>query len=129
MRETNFHEFNGLLSLHHSGDAQYVLFLSSCLNPLADELQQKIARKIVSIRYWITDKQVSKEAAQEQFIQTLCGRADSRFKSQYSEITGYLWTDEFCKVGGHDLIQILKTHVGNWLHMEIDLHKKKTIKK
>jgi hypothetical protein len=123
------YKFNGLLSLHHYGDAQNTLFLSSLLNPLALELENIIFRRIVSIRYWITDKQVSKETAQEQFLKTLYGEADPEFSSKYSEITGYLWTDEFCKIGGHDLIEILKSHVGSWLYMEIDLHKNKFFSK
>src|SRR5437868_3327415 len=39
--------------------------------------------------------------------------------SHYSEITGYLWTDENLMVGGHDLLDELRSHKGSFVHLEI----------
>ena len=48
------------------------------------------------------------------------GDANVDLQSRYSEITGYLWTDEDLNVGGHDLLAELKGHVGKWLIMEVE---------
>lgn len=118
--------YSGLLSLHTSARGEdAVLYLSSVENPLADELLDKIQGKQVTVRYWITDKQVTKEEAQEDFAKQILGKANGQFGARYSEITGYLWTDEFLKIGGHDLIYELRNAVGKWLILEIEIHKKR----
>lgn len=114
--------YRGLLSKHSWGEADDILFLSSMSDPLAEQLQSDIVRKQVTARYWITDKEATKEQAQEHFVRQLVGAADCDFGSCYSEITGYLWTDEECKIGGHDVIAELRSHVGKWLILEIDVH-------
>ena len=47
------------------------------------------------------------------------GGIEADFNPRYSEITGYLWTDEELNVGGHDLMAELKSNVGKWLILEI----------
>lgn len=111
--------YAGLLSLHSYGEADDVLFLSTVTDPLAEELEW-MEGKNVTVRYWITDKPATKEEAQEDFIRQLFGKADVLFGSRYSEMTGYLWTDEELKVGGHDLIEELKSYIGQWLILEIE---------
>ena len=111
--------YTGLLSLHSWGEAYDMLFLSSLSDPLAEELEW-MGRKTVTVRYWITDKPATKEEAQEDFIGKIVGRAESKFGSHYSELTGYLWTDEDLKVGGHDLIAELRSNVGKWLILEVE---------
>lgn len=37
------------------------------------------------------------------------GRIDADIHHRYSDVTGYLWTDEHAKVGGHDFLEILKS--------------------
>lgn len=110
--------YMGLLSLHSDGEADDVLFLSSLRDPLAEELGW-MARKRVSVRYWITDHQCTQEDAQKLATLQIMGIAHTDYVARYSEITGYLWTDEEIKVGGHDLLNELKSHVGKWLILEI----------
>lgn len=112
----------GFLSKRSWGKTDNILFLSSLSNPLAEQLQSDIARKRVTARYWITDKQATKEQAQEDFVRQLVGIAECDFGSYYSEYTGYLWTDEECRIGGHDLIRELRSHVGKWLILEVDVY-------
>lgn len=114
--------YQGLLSLHSWGEADDILFVSTLRDPLGEHLQTDIRRKQVTARYWITDREVTKEQAQEGFIREVIGVVQCDFGSHYSEYTGYLWTDEECKVGGHDLMQELRSHVGKWLILEIDVH-------
>lgn len=114
--------FQGLLANHSYGEADDILFLSGLRDPLAEELRNAIERKQVTARYWITDRQVSKDEADEAWVGELMGLADCEFYSHYSETTGYLWTDENARIGGHDLIGELKSYAGRWLILEIDVH-------
>lgn len=117
-QESKTVSYNGLLSLHQSGDASDVLYLSSVSEPLAYKLSW-ISNKNITVRYWITDIQVTQEQAETAFLQTCMGMAEVKFKSHYSEMTGYLFTDEDLIVGGHDLMAELKSYVGKWLILEI----------
>jgi hypothetical protein len=114
--------YTGKLELKDWGETYDILFVSSLEDPIAEVLQEDIAGKQVTARYWITDKEATKEEAQEDFVKKLMGIADCDFGSHYSEITGYLWTDEEIKIGGHDLIEELKSYVGQWLILEVDVH-------
>ena len=118
-------EFAGLLSIHSHGESDEILFLSSLREPLAQELNF-MQSKNCTVRYWITDKKATKDEAQDAFIGNLFGVADIDFGANYSEYTGYLWTDEEIKVGGHDLLDELKTNVGKWLILEIECEGKDT---
>lgn len=112
--------YSGWLALHGYGEADDILFLSTLREPLAEELEW-IAYKEVSVRYWITDKEATKDEAQESFVRKLFGEAEVKFGARYSEITGYLWTDEDLNVGGHDLLAELRGHVGKWLILEVEV--------
>jgi hypothetical protein len=114
-------EFTGLLSTHSYGEADDILFLSSLGDPFAEELEDKIHGKKVSVRYWIADCECTKEEAQKAAFKHLFGVVSADFCARYSEITGYLWTDEGCVIGGHDLIDELKSHIGKWLFLEVDI--------
>ncbi|MBU0564921.1 MAG: hypothetical protein KJ890_15635 [Gammaproteobacteria bacterium] len=59
----------------------------------------------VTVRYYISDVPVTLEQADLQLIEVLHGAADGSLCPRYSEMTGYLWTDEKGMVGGHDLIE------------------------
>lgn len=112
--------YQGLLSLHGWGDASNVLFLSSLHDPLAEELSW-MQCSTVSVRYWITDQSCTKDEAIEANVMTLLGFTDVKLHSRYSDLTGYLWTDEDLMVGGHDLLAELKSNVGKWLILEIEV--------
>ena len=111
--------YQGLLSLHNSGDSHNVLYLSSLAEPLIEELYW-ISQKIITVRYWITDIKVTKGQAVEGFVAELVGCGKAGFCARYSEMTGYLWTDQDLKVGGHDLLAELESYVGKWLILEIE---------
>lgn len=113
--------YEGLISLHSWGEADDILFLSDLDDPLAEELES-IHNKQVTVRYWVTDQKATKEEAQKAFIGTLVGVVDARLSSRYSEITGYLWTDEDLNIGGHDLRAELQSYVGKWLILEVEIH-------
>ena len=114
--------YAGQLCYHTCGEEGQVLFLSTIEEPLAERLEEDISGKIVTVRYWLSDVQVSKEEAMLEFMKRISGSADAKFRQHYSEYTGYLWTDEECMIGGHDLIKELKGSIGKWLILEIDIH-------
>lgn len=121
MIRTTLNTVQGQLSIRDDGDSMDVLFVSTLERPLSEELDW-MERKKVTVRYWVTDQQVSREQAQEEFMKKVMGVADVRYNPRYSEITGYLWTDEDLNVGGHDLIKELKSHAGKWLILEVEVH-------
>lgn len=93
------YSYEGLLSLHCHGEASNVLFLSSLVEPLAEELSF-MKQKTVTVRFWTSSRQPeSAEAMKEGFIKHLCGLGKTDFGHAYSECTGYLWTDEEINVG------------------------------
>ena len=112
--------YEGLLCLHNYGEACDVLFLSSLSDPLAGELGW-IHNKKVTVRYWVSDKPCTRDEVIEATILTVMGIGDVQFCSHYSEYTGYLWTDEELKIGGHDLLCELNNNVGKWLILEIEV--------
>lgn len=89
--------------------------------PIAKELDWLCGKK-VSIRYWITNERITKPAAQEIFLKKLFGEADICYESHYSEYTGYLWTDEDLNIGGHDLLNELRSSDGKYLILEVEAH-------
>lgn len=110
--------YQGLLSLHSYGESDDILFLSSLSEPLVVELEWMEDRN-VTVRYWVTEKKISKEEAQLDFMKQVAGCVNTEFTVRYSELTGYLWTDEELQVGGHDLLEELRSSVGKWLIIEI----------
>lgn len=115
--------YTGLITEHSCGDPEDILFLSSVKRPLADELSWRMLRKIVTVRYWVSDQEITKEAAQDTVARELMGMASGKgFQVHYSELSGYLWTDENIVVGGHSLIDQLRSFVGKWLILEIETH-------
>ncbi len=113
--------YQGFLSLRSWGEADDILYLSSLHDPLAEELGW-MRCKNVSVRYWITDKQCTRDEAVEAAVLIAMGAADVKLQSWYSDTTGYLWTDEDLNVGGHNLLAELKSNVGKWLILEVEEH-------
>lgn len=114
--------YSGVLEKREYGEAYSILFLSGDDRPLAEILDESIRGKQVTARYWITEKPCTKEEASEDHLNQVIGLAETDFGARYSEITGYLWTDEECKIGGHDLIDELKYEMGKHLILEIEIH-------
>ena len=115
----NTKTYQGLLSTHSWGEATDILYLSSLADPFAQELEW-MHRKNVTVRYWITDAPCTKDEAIVAAVLSLLGFAQIELYSRYSEMTGYLWTDEKLNVGGHDLLAELKSNAGKWLTLEIE---------
>lgn len=108
---------NGFLKIDSNGEEDDILYLNS--EPLAEELEY-LHCKIATIKYYISDKEITLEQAEELFIKSLFGQIEADYCMRYSDITGYLWTDEELMVGGHDLLNELKTYNGKYLILIAD---------
>lgn len=78
--------------------------------------------KFISVRYWTADQPASDDAIKQRAIEMLYGAAKIDWGARYSEITGYLWTDEDFHIGGHDMIGRLSSEVGKYLLLEVIIH-------
>lgn len=112
--------YNGILALHRRIE-DTVLYLSSIKYPLADEFCV-FNQSQVTVRYWITDRQITLEEAESITAKMAAGVFRSRLFCRYSEITGYLWTEESMKIGGHNLLNELYNYVGKWALIEVKMH-------
>ncbi len=122
MSEAKTKTYQGFLRLDYYKEDDEILHLSGFDEPLAEVLSAEIKNKFVTARYWITDKKCSKEEAVESYIRELYGKTYCKVGACYSEYTGYLWTDEECEIGGHDIIQELHSFVGKYLILEVEIH-------
>jgi hypothetical protein len=89
-------------------------------DPLA-ELTEDFTGQLLSIRYWITDEPIELNKAIETTIEQCMGFGDCKFRIHHSDQTGYLWTDEDFKVGGHDMIAEMESFIGKHVLMEIEV--------
>jgi hypothetical protein len=122
--------YNGLLVATNNGEEDDLLGLMIKdgsdwhTEILADMIKDDIYNgNYLSVLYFISDKKLSKDELIEQHLKILYGIGDIEYRVRYSETTGYLWTDEEINVGGHDLLEELKSYFGEWLYMEIEYSK------
>lgn len=122
--------YRGVIALHDHGDAMDILFLDDPANPgYADPLAEIVTDDIdshghyLSVRYWTAEATRSDEDMIEGAIREILGAGEAEFKHAYSDITGYLWTDEDIKVGGHDLLAELTDQEGRYCLLEIGYSK------
>lgn len=106
---------SGQLLIMNNAEDDEVLFLNG--EPLA-QLLEYLHGKEASISYYIiSGKNLDFLDTQEKFISSLFGSINADYHIAYSEITGYLWTTEELTIGGHDLIEELKSYDGEYIHL------------
>jgi hypothetical protein len=121
---TNPMIYEGLISEAHHYENWEALFLGDGDDddePLAETLMHDRDRRgpYASVRYFISDTPKTIDELEEGLVRRLAGQLDADYDDHYSEITGYLWTDEEIRVGGHDLMAELRSHVGRYAYIEI----------
>jgi hypothetical protein len=121
--------YKGWLTLGSNGEEDDILFLCDKPisdtwddEPLAELLKDVLEERIVSVNYYISNEEVTIEQAQERFLGKLYGISYADYYMHYSEVTGYLWTDEELQIGGHDLLEELKSHKGEYLILQATVH-------
>ncbi len=123
-------EYRGWIALKYHGEAYDILFVDS-REPLAEQIKNDMHQNgnFLSVRYWISDKEQPIEEVKEEFIKNLLGFGMADYQHRYSDMTGYLWTDEELMVGGHDLLSEIKSYKGKFLHLEIEYNRNNPDKK
>lgn len=99
-----------------------LLRLDTSNHALSEEITDDIEEygNFLSVRYFVTDQPVDIESAVVNWQHELLGTGEAEYDVFYSDITGYLWTDEKICVGGHDLLAELYSFCGKYLIMEIE---------
>jgi hypothetical protein len=123
--------YNGLLVATSNGEEDDLLGLMDedsehhwSTDILAELIEQDMYDgEFLSVKYFISDVKMDKDTLLDSWMKTLYGEGEAEYSTHYSEITGYLWTDEEINVGGHDLLEELRSNMGKWLYMEIDYSK------
>jgi hypothetical protein len=87
--------------------------------PLAMWSENNFDRKCVTVKWWTADEELSESDRITIIAEMQCGITQSEFYGSYSEYTGHLWTNEGFKVGGHDMLEILRNYIGKWCYLEV----------
>lgn len=113
--------YEGLIRAGDYRENWDALFLGESDQPLADILgnDRTDFGPYASVRYFIYATPKTIDELDEGLVRRLAGEMDADYTDSYSEITGYLWTDEDIKVGGHDLLAELRSHLGWFAYIEI----------
>lgn len=117
--------YRGTLHLGTHGEACDVLILDDGESIYSAPFTKVISSDIeqyggyLTVRYWTADKPCNDDAMIEGAIRELLGVGETEFNHAYSEITGYLWTDEEINVGGHDMLEELCAQQGRYCLLEI----------
>jgi hypothetical protein len=121
--------YRGFLALHDHGEGMDILFLDHANgdygDPLAGVIEDDIDRygRYLSVRYWTANEARGDDDMIEGVLRELDGEGEAKFRHRYSEITGYMWTDEDINVGGHDLQAELQSQAGRYCLLEIGYSK------
>lgn len=121
--------YNGLLKVMLDHEYEHALTIIPLVGDniiIADEVTGRVrcGYKYLSVRYFVSENPIrNEEEAQEKLLNRIYGVTDASYWHHYSELTGYLFTDENLIVGGHDLLKELQSFVGNFILLEIDYSK------
>lgn len=95
--------------------------------PLTKEMEDRCdwLDSYASIQMLTGNTPIDVDHIDETKIVSMMGLIESEYYHRYSDYTGYLWTEEGFKCGGHDIPKILYSHMGEYIHMEIELYGKR----
>jgi hypothetical protein len=93
--------------------------------PLTKEMAERIGwgNYKATLRFTTSPSPIDPAEIEENLIKSYYGLIEAEYYHQYSEVTGYLWTDETFKIGGHDICEILESYEGQYIHLEIIIHR------
>ena len=114
--------YKGIVTERDYGENWDALFIGENSQPIAKIFEEDFEDKQVTVRYWTSDKEKTKEEIQESVLRQLFGDVQANYNDTYSEITGYLWTDEDLNIGGHDLLEEIRSYLGKFIYLEVDVH-------
>ena len=114
--------YKGIVREGDYGENWDALFIGENNQPIAEVFEEDFAAKQVTVKYWTSDEKKTKEEMQEGVLRQLFGDVEANYNDAYSEITGYLWTDEDLNIGGHDLLEEIRSYLGKFIYLEVDVH-------
>lgn len=114
--------FKGLITLDGYLDNSYATFIGCYDKPISLILYEEFYKEDVTARYFISDTEKSIDELEENLILTSCGCLRADYSDRYSEITGYLWTDEEIIIGCHDLLSEINENIGKYIYLELTIH-------
>jgi hypothetical protein len=91
---------------------------------LSEEMEEKIGwkYKYANVKYYISEEEIDPETIQLDYLNYIFGSPKVTHVPIYgSELTGYMYTKEEFKIGGHSLINILSSNIDKYVHLEIEL--------
>jgi hypothetical protein len=112
----------GIIRESDYGENWNTLFIGDMDKPIAEWWADEIGEATVTVRYWISKEARSREQLTEDTLLRISGAVEAQYEEVYSEVTGYLWTNEALVVGGHELLDELAAYEGKFLYMEIEIH-------
>lgn len=94
--------------------------------PFTKEMSDKCgwSHKYASIQMLTGNEPIDMEHIDETKLVSMEGDVESEYYHRYSDYTGYLWTEEEFKCGGHDIPKILSAHRDEYVYMELKLYRK-----
>lgn len=110
---------------HEKGTYDYDWNFIQGDDPLAEQIKNLMEEHgdFLSVNYYVAPERFTPEEVTGFVARLMVGEGYANVGHAYSEVTGYLWTDEEIKVGGHDLIAELTTHKGKFVQLEIGFSK------
>lgn len=113
--------FIGKINLATYGDDDDALFIGNAEFPFTHIWNDELTGKMVNVRYWISENEMTKEQLKENTLLSISGSVEADYSARYSDITGFLYADSFLKIGGHDFFNVLYNNNGKYLYMEVDI--------
>ena len=114
--------YKGFIRTQGYGDNDYALFIGDCEEPIAEVFEEDLQGQQVTVRYWTSDKEKTKEELQKGALSKILGSVHADYGDRFSEYTGYLWTDEELNIGGHDLLSELESYLDKYIYLEVEIH-------
>jgi hypothetical protein len=120
--EKEIKTYNGLINAGDFGENFNALFIGDSSEPIAKTFYDDFYNQNVTVRYWISEIEMSRELLKQNTLLCISGYVDADYSSRYSEITGYLWTDEELNIGGHNLLNELTSSIGKYVYLEVEIN-------
>lgn len=88
---------------------------------ICDEIEAYFGRyEIIHVSYFISDTKLTKKEFLDNRLKTVFGAMDLECVDVHgSEWTGYMWTDQKFKIGGHNLLEEFNSHDGKYCYLKI----------
>ena len=114
--------FKGFIRQSDYCDNSFTTVIGNKNTPISMIFYENFDGENVTARYFISETEKSIEELEENLILTSCGCLHADYSDRYSEITGYLWTDEEIMIGCHDLLSEINENIGKYIYLELTIH-------